>query len=140
MRLPHDHGEGGVLYGTVASTTHSPKYKGEVVSPTTFGRIVVRALVKNNGSDLAYVQNLLQQCKLSTVPRPSKLKPLEAFRGAITNETALLESLEMIVSLKGLGTIPELPLVRTILQLTAAFTPENPPWNVSSSESETVDH
>jgi hypothetical protein len=59
MRSPHGHGEGGVPYGTVPSTACNPEYKGEVVSPTTFGVILVRALLKNNGSDLAYVQNLL---------------------------------------------------------------------------------
>ena len=132
MRLPHGHGEGGVPYGTVPSTTCNPEYKGEVVSPTTFGVILIRALLKNNGSDLAYVQNLLQQSKLSTVPQPSKRKPLSTatFRGVSTNETALTP--------KTLQLIPTLPLVTTILQLTATFAPENPPWNVSSSESETV--
>jgi hypothetical protein len=132
MRLPHGHGEGGVPYGTVPSTRRNPKYKGEVVSPTTFGIILVRALVKNNGSDLAYVQNLIQQCKLSTVPRPSKRKPLSTadFQGVTTNETTLtLDTIQLI---------PTLTLVMTILQLTATFAPENPPWNVSSSGLETV--
>jgi hypothetical protein len=103
-----------------------------VVSPTTFGVILVRALLKNNGSDLAYAQNLLQQCKLSTVPRPSKRKPLStaAFRGVSANETNL--------TLKSLPLIPTLLLVMTILRLTATFAPENPPWNVSSSESEKI--
>jgi len=89
-----------------------------MVSPTTFGVIFIRALLKNNGSDLAYVQNLLQQCKLSIVPRPSKFKPLSmaTFVG-VSNGTAL---------------------VLENLQLTAAFAPEIPPWNVSSLESERV--
>jgi hypothetical protein len=66
------------------------------------------------------MQNLLQQCKSSIVPRPSKRKPLSmaTFRG-VSNTTSL---------------VPE------TLQLTAAFAPENPPWNVSSFESETVHH
>jgi hypothetical protein len=132
MRLPHGHGEGGVPDGTVPSITSNPEYKGEVVSPTTFGVILVRALLKNNGSDLAYVQNLLQQCKLSTVPRPSKRKPLSTatFRGVSINATTL--------SLESLQLLPTLPLVMTILQLTANFAPENSPWNVSSSESHMV--
>jgi hypothetical protein len=119
MRLPHGHGEGDVPYGTEPSPANSPKYKGEVISPTAFGFILVRALVKNNGSDLAYVQNLLQQCKLSTVPQPSKRKPLSTatFQGISTNTISLfLEN----------------------LQLTATFALENPPWNISSPESEIV--
>jgi hypothetical protein len=132
MRLPHGHGESGVPYGAVSSPRWNPEYEGEVISPTTFGVILVRALLKNNGSDLAYVQNLIQQCKLSTVPRPSKRKPLSVatFRGVSPNETTLtLETIQLLATV---------PLVMTILQLTAAFAPENPPWNVSSSESETV--
>ena len=58
--LSHEDGEGDVQYGIVPppkSTPKSkPKYEGKVVSPSTFGRILVRALIKNNGSDLAHVQ------------------------------------------------------------------------------------
>lgn len=132
MHLPHGHGDSGVSYGTTPSTTGYPRYKGEVVSPTTFGLILVRALLKNNGSDLAYVQNLLRQCKLSAVPRSFKREPLSTatFQGiSSTNVTTLYQEI-----LQQTATASR----EIILQLTAAFAPENPPWNVSSSESETV--
>lgn len=44
-------------------------YQGQIFSPTTYGTLLVRDLVKNNGSDLTFVQNLVKQAKLTKIPR-----------------------------------------------------------------------
>lgn len=45
------------------------QYQGYINSPTTDGTIIVRILVKNNGSDLTYVQSVLEACKLTPLNR-----------------------------------------------------------------------
>ena len=75
-------------------------YAGCVNSLTTDGTILKSCLVRNNGSDLAYVQGLLQESSVSTVKRsytckdvPSKPITNATFVG-LSNNTAL-ETLEL---------------------------------------------
>jgi hypothetical protein len=44
-------------------------YQGQILSPTTYGTLLVRDLVKNNGTDLTYVQSLVKEAKLTKLPR-----------------------------------------------------------------------
>jgi hypothetical protein len=44
-------------------------YEGQILSPTTYGTLLIRDLVKNNGSDLTYVQTLVKEAKLTKIPR-----------------------------------------------------------------------
>jgi hypothetical protein len=133
LRLPQSHGQEAAPYG-IAPSTNNAKYKDDVVSPTTFGSINIRALLKNNESDLVYVRKLLQNTTLSKLPRPSKQKPLSisSFDDVSINMTYLTLSIIRQAEI--------VPLVEKVLQLTATFAPEDPPWNVSYSELEKVDH
>ena len=47
----------------------SDGYQGYINSPTTDGSLLVRILVKNNGSDLNYAQSLIKECKEIPIPR-----------------------------------------------------------------------
>ena len=70
-------------------------YAGCVNSPTTDGTILERILVRNNGSDLLYVQGLLHKSKVTTVKRTytcrdALAKPLtNATFVGLSNDTAL---------------------------------------------------
>jgi Protein of unknown function (DUF1214)/Protein of unknown function (DUF1254) len=59
-------------------------YQGQIFSPTIYGTLLVRDLVKNNGSDLSYVQNLVKQAKLTKIPRN---KAAEHEAAPLTNAT-----------------------------------------------------
>ena len=84
-------------------------------------------------------RGLLRQCNLTAVSRPSKRKTVtELFRTFGKNELAILEDLVSIASLKALVLLPPVSLVKTILEVTALLTPENPPWNMSASDSGAV--
>ena len=67
---------GEYLLRTASNSTRESKqnatgedYEGKVFCPTTYGVLLVRDLIKNNGSDLTYVQNLVKESKLTKLPR-----------------------------------------------------------------------
>ena len=98
-------------------------YQGQILSPTTHGTLLVRDLVKNNGSDLAYVQNLVKEAKLTKLPRNDTARHTTT---PLTNATfaAYYES--------GANT----PLA--VMELLAKLAAANPP--LSKSETAHVDH
>jgi hypothetical protein len=93
-------------------------YQGHIFSPTTYGTLLVRDLVKNNGTDLTYVQSLVEEAKLTQLPRNDTVEHPAAL---LTNATftAYYED--------GLNT----PLA--IMKLLAKLAPSNPPANTGNT-------
>jgi hypothetical protein len=94
-------------------------YQGHIFSPTTYGTLLVRDLVKNNGSDLIYVQNLVKKAKLTEIPR-KKITGHEAVPLTNATFTGYYEA----------GT--NVPLA--IMDLLVKLAPANPPINKSDTQ------
>lgn len=92
-------------------------YEGGLNSPTTYGTLLVRYLVKNNGSDLTYVQSVVKEAKLTKLAR---------------NQTGYAATPLTNASLAGYYSAgANTPLA--IMELLAEFAPANPPFNKSDT-------
>ena len=90
-------------------------YQGFINSPTTQGSLLVRVLVRNNGSDLSYVQSVLQKSTLKPVPRQTT----HGHAGAPLSKTTLA------------GFVKNTNTSLAIMELLAQLAPANPPLNTS---------
>lgn len=93
---------------------HGDGYKGYINSPTTLGSLLVRTLVKSNGSDLTYVREVLEECKLLTILRQHTSR----YAGApLSNAT--------FAGYQAAGTNTSLAIMELLSQLAAANSPVN---------------
>ncbi|TVY81582.1 hypothetical protein LSUE1_G003619 [Lachnellula suecica] len=95
-----------------AGVSNSSLYQGYINSPTTDGVLLGRILVKNNTTDLLYVQSLVSASSLTTVP---------SNRTAASSLTK--ENLAPYQSSNNTAQV--------VLQLLANFAHTNPPFNIS---------
>lgn len=87
-------------------------YQGYVNSPTTQGSILIRILVKNNGTDLNYVQGTLESCNATGVARD------EIYGAPLSNATFA-------------GILDSNDTTTATLRLLARLNDQNPPFNIT---------
>ncbi|QKX58459.1 uncharacterized protein TRUGW13939_05583 [Talaromyces rugulosus] len=78
--------DGGPNWGLEEACNGDDGYQGYVNGPTSDGSMLVRVLVKNNGTDLSHVQDILSGFNVAAVPRGSSAAPLAT---ASTDESEL---------------------------------------------------
>ncbi|RDW63424.1 hypothetical protein BP6252_10969 [Coleophoma cylindrospora] len=96
----------------IEQSTGQDGYQGYVDSPTTQGSILIRILVKNNGTDLEYVQDTLESCNATAVPRD------ETYGAPLSNATFA-------------GILDSNDTTTATLQLLARLNDQNPPFNIT---------
>lgn len=114
LRRSNDCGED---FGYQKSDGHDG-YHGFINSPTTQGSLLVRVLVRDNESDLSYVQGVIQGSTLKPVPRQTT----KGYTGAPLSNATLA------------GFVNNTNTSLAIMELLAQLAPANPPLNTSDIE------
>ncbi|CRG84337.1 hypothetical protein PISL3812_01634 [Talaromyces islandicus] len=112
--------DGSPNFGLEASK-NDDCYQSYVNGITSDGSMIVRIPVQNNGSDLSYVQGILEGFNVTTVPR-----------GGAFAATASTNGAEAASSIKSILSLSDTAL--TTLELLAVFNDRNQPFNTTAAD------